>query len=951
MKKHKYEVPKLSQLLQEHLSKKMCGGSYKKACGGKMQDGGPIQPKGAKAKKQGRDIRTFSDNALLKYIKEQGQRTAMYDQKRLDLEKSYADQIIESGLLGEMEIPLNTPNMPRSTTAVDQPLLLEKMKDGGGIHIKKSRKGTFTAAATKHGKGVQEFARQVLANKDNYSSAMVKKANFARNFGGKKKNGGPLPDILKEYIGKYPAIADIYEMAGEPMFRIRKDGPPEYDPNTNIIYLPDEDYGGEDTILHELHHAYQRNTGQLAENPNIPESMSMFGSQDRFGRRREELNDFYKNFHKYNRENFERSATQDFDFTPAFKLEMADAMLYADPNTAEGEAEAMVPHMKRRAGKKNYDKKFDLGGFLQNLSPLISAIPGAGAPIGAGMNLLGSIIDANQQDNSRLYALNQMKNGGPVDPPGKPRRQKILPYDFNPPVGSPGDKIARQQYGKLVNNPAFGNTYLEEREDQLGRLMLSASVAHDKSNARNPNRELELVKQFNTTGKPEAQIFSFAQQHAIDKARRALEQGVGYSGVSFDKMRDMKRRKMKMGGDFKQYDAPGHELGGQMIDMNGNPTMNTPVAEIEKSENSYDGYVYSDTLINPDTGNTYAKDAKKVANKTKGKDDISKSSRVLQLMKLRMKNEDARLGAQTNEEGVPLAEEGLPFLPTRRGEIVAPPRKFEHLNQLMFETDPNSMFYTVGVDDPATTAQVEDRNLIPDQEVSATNTGLGTLNTIAAGLKGAALGYGAIDALRSPEQEKLQLPDYSKGDQYYRNLDMDLAPALGEINMAATKATQDVSNQASGIGSRNARVASILSRAGKNAAQTQLQQQSANNQVRAMLGQREDQKSNVTAAERIRQQTAQSQNDATARLAERKFFSDLSQVGTTLNNIQYANDMMKNQNELGKQAIQYGLAVLSQKYPNFKPSDDFMQRLQSGTLTEADKPMLDQLIQFINSGQ
>jgi hypothetical protein len=54
-------------------------------------------------------------------------------------------------------------------------------KEGGGIHIKDSKKGTFTAAATKHGKSVQAFASQVLANKDNYSSAMVKKANFAKN--------------------------------------------------------------------------------------------------------------------------------------------------------------------------------------------------------------------------------------------------------------------------------------------------------------------------------------------------------------------------------------------------------------------------------------------------------------------------------------------------------------------------------------------------------------------------------------------------------------------------------------------------------------------------------------------------------------------------------------------------------------------------------------------------
>lgn len=51
----------------------------------------------------------------------------------------------------------------------------------GGIYIKPSKRGTFTAAAKKHGMSVQAFASKVLANKENYSSAMVKKANFARN--------------------------------------------------------------------------------------------------------------------------------------------------------------------------------------------------------------------------------------------------------------------------------------------------------------------------------------------------------------------------------------------------------------------------------------------------------------------------------------------------------------------------------------------------------------------------------------------------------------------------------------------------------------------------------------------------------------------------------------------------------------------------------------------------
>ena len=69
---------------------------------------------------------------------------------------------------------------------VEQETLRQKRQDrkyaeGGDIHIKPSKRGTFTAAASKHDMGVQEFASKVLANPDNYSSAMRKKAQFAKN--------------------------------------------------------------------------------------------------------------------------------------------------------------------------------------------------------------------------------------------------------------------------------------------------------------------------------------------------------------------------------------------------------------------------------------------------------------------------------------------------------------------------------------------------------------------------------------------------------------------------------------------------------------------------------------------------------------------------------------------------------------------------------------------------
>lgn len=52
---------------------------------------------------------------------------------------------------------------------------------GKDIHIKPSKRGTFTKVAKSHGMSVQGFANRVLRNPSKYSAAMRKKANFARN--------------------------------------------------------------------------------------------------------------------------------------------------------------------------------------------------------------------------------------------------------------------------------------------------------------------------------------------------------------------------------------------------------------------------------------------------------------------------------------------------------------------------------------------------------------------------------------------------------------------------------------------------------------------------------------------------------------------------------------------------------------------------------------------------
>src|SRR5690606_35371019 len=76
---------------------------------------------------------------------------------------------------------------------------------GGDIHINPKNKGKFTSWAKSKGMGVQEAASKVLANKDDYSSTIVKRANFAKNAAkwNRHEDGGQvLPSITPINIEK-----------------------------------------------------------------------------------------------------------------------------------------------------------------------------------------------------------------------------------------------------------------------------------------------------------------------------------------------------------------------------------------------------------------------------------------------------------------------------------------------------------------------------------------------------------------------------------------------------------------------------------------------------------------------------------------------------------------------------------------------------------------------------
>lgn len=71
----------------------------------------------------------------------------------------------------------------------------------GGIMIKKENRGKFTKSANRANMGVQEYARHILANKEDYSPTLIKRANFARNAAKWNAFGGDLNTYGGTYNG------------------------------------------------------------------------------------------------------------------------------------------------------------------------------------------------------------------------------------------------------------------------------------------------------------------------------------------------------------------------------------------------------------------------------------------------------------------------------------------------------------------------------------------------------------------------------------------------------------------------------------------------------------------------------------------------------------------------------------------------------------------------------
>lgn len=198
------------------------GGFYVKQEGGEMQ----MQQQNMQPQQQaGPDITDAlgeismlleggtSEDEIMTMLTEQG----VSQEDAASIIQSAMNDIVEDGM-EEEDADLETEDIENDdeedsgeiSNEDDFNQVMDLLEDGdtkkkyGGIHINPKKKGTFKAQATKMGMSVQEAAEHILANKEEYSPAMVKKANFAKNFakelGGElyeMKQGGSIPPRYK----------------------------------------------------------------------------------------------------------------------------------------------------------------------------------------------------------------------------------------------------------------------------------------------------------------------------------------------------------------------------------------------------------------------------------------------------------------------------------------------------------------------------------------------------------------------------------------------------------------------------------------------------------------------------------------------------------------------------------------------------------------------------------
>lgn len=199
---------------------------------------------------------------------------------------------------------------------------------------------------------------------------------------------------------------------------------------------------------------------------------------------------------------------------------------------------------------------------------------------------------------------------------------------------------------------------------------------------------------------------------------------------------------------------------------------------------------------------------------------------------------------------------------------------------------------------------------------------LGALNKAALALKGAGILGAGIDAFQKPEVVDPRLPNFAAQDQYFSETGIDPQLMLNQANLQKNAAMQAASQGAGSYGQFLNRANAIMRGTQDAQSQALLSAQQYNDQMSMARGARGDRNAGITSQMQQQADVLNAQNRAAQANARGNLYSLATQAGTTLSQLQYAQDAMKNQNELARLTNQELAAALSTMYPDMKDAFD-----------------------------
>ena len=513
---------------------------------------------------------------------------------------------------------------------------------------------------------------------------------------------------------------------------------------------------------------------------------------------------------------------------------------------------------------KSYKDKKALGGVLTVASQLLPTLGN-----------IGSLLKGTQQGHTVQENVNPYgyQHGGSHNPPIKRQQTQQSTTAVNTPLPVFGDEVRKL--------PML-------TQDQITNEGLTPQQAY-QINAKREQSNANIDK-YGWEGKP---LLSSEATKAVapNTSNPVIENIFKYGG-----------KKYGMGG-FKQYNAPTHEQGGQMIDERGNPNPNGN-SEIEGTENMYTysnipkkhSYIFSDKNGTSDI-------VKAIINKKrKMNPDLDEPTK--NLMELEIQN------VENLNESINGLRENVDRMFNTGGPLSPLPQ--------------SPSFLSTDLDNPT----LPDVQFAPGFTYpSEQSSNLPSFDKV---LRGAVMGVNALGLLNKPEQEDLISPDYGAADRRFGNLNANLDAARDEVLSGRNAASNTIRS-----GSQSFQ--SLLARELQNSANTNralnnisLQEQQIRNNINSQVGQYEANKAQDIANREYQNRLDNLQNEAVNRNIKRGITSDLLAEADRLSTI-------KNNAQIASASVEETKAILNNMYPDFQINDMWIQKakqLSTGEITE-----------------